>query len=171
MDSSIILILAVILIGFIALNYYKSQNNTTTYSSASCAQTTFGCCPNGIDSKINFYGTNCPGYTPGPGYLPTPVIVQPIIRPLPPPPQPLPPRPHPIYPVPRPQPQPEPGHPIGGCAGTRYGCCPNNITAKIDEIGSNCIIKPIGGCAGTRYGCCPDNVTAKINKLGNNCVK
>ena len=27
---------------------------------------------------------------------------------------------------------------IGGCEGTRYGCCPDNITAKHDEIGSNC---------------------------------
>jgi hypothetical protein len=28
--------------------------------------------------------------------------------------------------------------PIGGCAGTRYGCCPNGITARINSIGSNC---------------------------------
>jgi hypothetical protein len=136
MDSTIILILAIILIGFFTLNYYKS--NTTTSSStsaASCAQTAFGCCPNGIDSKINFYGTNCPGYVPGPGYLPTPVIVHPIVppppHPIPPPPHPLPPPPHPIY---------KPHH-VGGCAGTKYGCCPDNITAKIDEVGSNCFIK------------------------------
>jgi len=150
MESSIIFILAVILIIFIALNYYKSlhnkttsttttsseQNNKNTINSPSCGQTTFGCCPNGVDSRINFYGTNCPGYVPGPGYLPTP---QPLPLPpqplppqpvLPPPPQPVPPPPHPIY---------KP-HPVGGCAGTRYGCCPNNITAKIDEFGSNCLI-------------------------------
>jgi hypothetical protein len=159
MELFIILILAFILIGFIALNYYKSKNTTTsTSAAASCAQTTFGCCPNGVDSKINFYGTNCPGYVPGPGYLPTPVIIQPV---LPPPPQPVPPPPHPIY---------KP-HPVGGCAGTRYGCCPDNITAKIDEVGSNCLIKPVGGCAGTRYGCCPDNITAKFDEVGSNCVK
>ncbi len=29
--------------------------------------------------------------------------------------------------------------PIGGCSGTRYGCCNNNITPKKDEMGSNCI--------------------------------
>jgi hypothetical protein len=177
MESFIILILAFILIGFIALNYYKSQN-TTTISSASCAQTTFGCCPNGIDSKINFYGTNCPGYVPGPGYLPTTIVVPPPPPPpphalpppphaLPPPPHALPPPPHPIYPVPKPLPQPVP---VGGCAGTKYGCCPNNITAKIDEIGSNCVSKKIGGCAGTRYGCCPNNVTAKIDEIGSNCI-
>ena len=28
---------------------------------------------------------------------------------------------------------------IGGCAGTRYGCCPDKVTAKIDEAGSNCL--------------------------------
>jgi hypothetical protein len=27
---------------------------------------------------------------------------------------------------------------IGGCAGTRYGCCPDGKTAKVDEAGSNC---------------------------------
>jgi hypothetical protein len=132
MESFIILILAFILIGFIAVNYYNSKNKTTT-SSASCAQTTFGCCPNGIDSKINFYGTNCPAYVPGPGYLPTTTtIVVPPPHALPPPPHALPPPPHPIY-----KPLPQPDH-VGGCAGTKYGCCPN-VNAKIDEIGSNCV--------------------------------
>ena len=27
---------------------------------------------------------------------------------------------------------------IGGCAGTRYGCCPNGSTPKANYIGSNC---------------------------------
>jgi hypothetical protein len=27
---------------------------------------------------------------------------------------------------------------IGGCAGTRYGCCPDGNTAKVDQNGSNC---------------------------------
>ena len=27
---------------------------------------------------------------------------------------------------------------IGGCAGTRYGCCPDKNTPKHDNIGSNC---------------------------------
>ena len=163
MDSLIILILAFVLIGFIVINYYKSQNITTS----SCAQTTFGCCPNGMDSKINFYGTNCPGYLPPPP--PVHVLTPPPpVHILPPPPHALPPPPHPIYPVPKPLPQLTP---IGGCAGTRYGCCPNNVTAKINEVGSNCISKQIGGCAGTRYGCCPNNVTAKINEVGSNCIQ
>ena len=28
--------------------------------------------------------------------------------------------------------------PIGGCAGTRYGCCPNGTTPKANYIGANC---------------------------------
>ena len=28
--------------------------------------------------------------------------------------------------------------PIGGCAGTRYGCCPNGTTPKANFLGSNC---------------------------------
>ena len=27
---------------------------------------------------------------------------------------------------------------IGGCAGTRYGCCPNTQIPKLNMIGSNC---------------------------------
>jgi len=45
-----------------------------------------------------------------------------------------------INPVPVPVPVPVPAHvnKIGGCAGTRYGCCPNGITARQNLIGSNC---------------------------------
>ena len=27
---------------------------------------------------------------------------------------------------------------IGGCAGTRYGCCPHSRKARADKKGSNC---------------------------------
>lgn len=27
---------------------------------------------------------------------------------------------------------------VGGCSSTRYGCCPDGITAKQDIAGSNC---------------------------------
>jgi hypothetical protein len=30
---------------------------------------------------------------------------------------------------------------IGGCTGTRYGCCPNTNIAKQNIIGSNCLLK------------------------------
>ncbi len=32
---------------------------------------------------------------------------------------------------------------VGGCAGTRYGCCSDGITSKKDEIGSNCPDVPV----------------------------
>ncbi|GFO11198.1 papilin-like isoform x3 [Plakobranchus ocellatus] len=70
---------------------------------------------------------------------------------------------------------------VGGCAGTRYGCCPDGVTARYPpEANIACpsegagyvihtekkreVVVPdiwVGGCAGTRYGCCPDGVTAR----------
>jgi hypothetical protein len=117
MGNTIIIILGIILLVLIILNHITIVTTTNTSRQGNCSQTTFGCCPDGINSKINFYGTNCPGYNPGPGYKPTP----------PPPPPP-------------PGPGPAPPKPIGGCAGTRYGCCPNNQTPKINQQGSNCIL-------------------------------
>ena len=74
MNKSIIIILGIILFILIILNHItiiKTDKNTNYTKKSNCSQTTFGCCPNGVDSKINYYGTNCPGYRPGPGYLPT----------------------------------------------------------------------------------------------------
>ena len=122
MDSSIITVLAIILLILIVLNHITVISPTIS-TNASCSQTSFGCCPNGVDSKINYYGTNCPGYRPGPGYQPPPYV-------------PPPPAPGPVPPTPGPFPKP-----IGGCAGTRYGCCPNNNTPKINQQGSNCLLK------------------------------
>lgn len=116
MDNAIIIILGVILLFFIFLNHVTIIQNVA--STANCSQTKFGCCPDGVNSKIDYLGTNCPKYNPGPGY-----------------PIPMPPTPPP------PGPGPTPAKPIGGCAGTRYGCCPNQETPKIDEKGTNCILK------------------------------
>jgi hypothetical protein len=41
---------------------------------------------------------------------------------------------------PNPAPQPGPKKSIGGCNGTRFGCCPDNNTPKRDPSGSNCRI-------------------------------
>ena len=38
-----------------------------------------------------------------------------------------------IVPVPSPSPSP-----VGGCAGTRYGCCPNSTIPKFNHQGTNC---------------------------------
>lgn len=82
MDKSLIIILAVILFILMLLNNLNiGVNRVSMYNNVnqgSCTQTTFGCCPDGINSKINFYGTNCPKYNPGPGYPPPinkPVII------------------------------------------------------------------------------------------------
>ena len=74
---------------------------------------------------------------------------------------------------------------VGGCAGTRYGCCYDGTTAKVDDRGSNCPHrhhrpkpdpkpdpkphpepkpphkKNIGGCEGEQYGCCEDGTTTR----------
>lgn len=131
MDTTIIIVLAIILLALIILNNIKIVNidnsvDNVTIKKANCSQTAFGCCPNGVDSKIDYYGTNCPGYRPGPGYASTPNPVVP---------------PNPVLPPnPVPGPSPAPKKPIGGCAGTRYGCCPDNNTPKIDVNGSNCLV-------------------------------
>ena len=68
---SLIIILAIILCILLALNNMQMVVSTSSQSpvvQGSCAQTAFGCCPDGVNSKINFYGTNCPAYNPGPGY-------------------------------------------------------------------------------------------------------
>jgi hypothetical protein len=80
--KTIIIILTIILLVLFTLNYinyiklhYGSQTNsqsssegTSSSQQGSCSQTVYGCCPDGVNSKINFYGTNCPGYMPPPGY-------------------------------------------------------------------------------------------------------
>ena len=172
MDSTIIIVLAIILLALIILNNIKIvKTENQDNGAASCSQTTFGCCPNGIDSKINYYGTNCPGYSPAPGLMPTPVAgPNPVVGPTPvagpnprvdgtpvagPNPRvggtpvagPNPrvgetpvagPNPRQSNQVPVPAASPAPRKPIGGCSGTRYGCCPDNTTTTIDEIGRNC---------------------------------
>jgi hypothetical protein len=70
---------------------------------------------------------------------------------------------------------------IGGCGGTRYGCCDDLYTSRSDWDGTNCPgykpkptptpptpPTPVGACATTEYGCCPGGVVAK-NKQGTNC--
>jgi hypothetical protein len=53
------------------------------------------------------------------------IVAQPNIQPTP-------------TPQPTPQPKPKSNQLIGGCEGTRYGCCPYSEIPKLNEIGSNC---------------------------------
>ena len=48
-----------------------------------------------------------------------------------------------LTPLPQPEPHPIPYEEVGGCRGTRYGCCPYNMTPKRDMNGSNCYWKII----------------------------
>ncbi len=86
MNNTIIILLGIILLVLIILNNLTIVKTTTQITKSSdtkpsCSQTSFGCCPDGVNSKINFYGTNCPSYRPGPGYYPS----TPYIPPPPPP--------------------------------------------------------------------------------------
>jgi hypothetical protein len=74
MDKTLIIILAIILFVLVLLNSIKFSV-TNVYSvenphqnDSSCSQTQYGCCPDGVNSKINYDGTNCPAYNPGHGY-------------------------------------------------------------------------------------------------------
>ena len=59
---------------------------------------------------------------------------------------------------------------IGGCAGSRWGCCPDYTTTKYDAEGSNCVDRDEEiPCAGSWFGCCSDGQTHKINPQGTNC--
>lgn len=73
MNTTIIIVLALILLFLIILNHVSitlSSNNTqqSNVKQGKCSQTAYGCCPDGVNSKIDFNGTNCPRYNPGPGY-------------------------------------------------------------------------------------------------------
>ena len=47
---------------------------------------------------------------------------------------------------------------IGGCAGTRYGCCPNTSIPKQNMMGTNCLLKENMG--NTCFDNCMDNCPA-----------
>jgi hypothetical protein len=53
---------------------------------------------------------------------------------------------------------------LGGCKGTEFGCCLDDVTAKKDKNGSNC-----STCSTSQFGCCPDNRTPKTDDSGSSC--
>ena len=79
---TILIILALVLLILIILNHtYVKQPYT------GCAGTEYGCCPDGITSRMDYLGTNCSGYSPYPPPQP-PSPPPPPMPPLPPPPMP-----------------------------------------------------------------------------------
>jgi hypothetical protein len=104
-----------------------------------CRGTRYGCCPDNVNAKHDTVGSNCYYHPPNP-QPPQPMPYPPQPTPYPPQPRPPQPTPYPPQPTPYPpQPTPQP-YPVGGCKGTIYGCCPNNITPKINMEGSNCVL-------------------------------
>jgi hypothetical protein len=60
------------------------------------------------------------------------------------------------------------------CKETRYGCCPDNETAKVNTVGSNCPIISRADCLGSAFGCCPGTVIPKkylCDKAGDDLCK
>ena len=128
-----------------------------------CLYTQFGCCDDGVTKKTDFSGRNCP-VTEGPMAAnnkddkPWAWFNKKNWRKF--------------------------DWNIGGCSGTQYGCCPDGITSRNDNTGSNCA--PFGtqptqptqptqqtqssSCSTSQFGCCGDNVTAKIDNMGTNCA-
>jgi hypothetical protein len=111
MERKTIIILAIILFILIILNHvslvvtpssnkeeqnisnqfgYMQTPKTCSNLPGCCSLTQFGCCPDGINSRVNTLGSNCPitysqGYNPNMVTQPPPVPVQAnIIKPLPP---------------------------------------------------------------------------------------
>lgn len=56
-----------------------------------------------------------------------------------------------------------------GCVGSRYGCCENNLTFKLNTEGSNCSNRSDFVCASTIFGCCPGTRLKRANLIGTNC--
>lgn len=103
-----------------------------------CRGTRYGCCPDNINAKHDTVGSNCYYHPPNP-QPPQPTPYPPQPNPYPPQPNPYPPQPRPPQPQPQPTPQP---YLVNKCKGTIYGCCPDNVTAKHDTMGSNCSSYP-----------------------------
>ena len=58
--TTVVIILVVVLIIFVALNNVTVVNIDTSSVQSNCTQTQYGCCPDGINSKINQSGSSCP---------------------------------------------------------------------------------------------------------------
>ena len=48
--------------------------------------------------------------------------------------------------------------PLVKCGDTRYGCCPDNETSKVNISGSNCPVLSRVDCLESAFGCCPGTI-------------
>jgi hypothetical protein len=63
----VLLFLALIILNVVITNSDKYNKENDYYDiQGKCSQTHFGCCPDGVNSKMNIFGSNCPGYKPPP---------------------------------------------------------------------------------------------------------
>lgn len=98
-----------------------------------CSETMFGCCDDGVTTKRDPSGRNCP-YNP---------VIMPISIDVP---MPWNNRDDEHHYYPRHDERRRHRYHIGGCAGTRYGCCDDKKTARTNPYGSNCpgyIVNPV----------------------------
>ena len=71
---------------------------------------------------------------------------------------------------------------VGGCEGTRWGCCPDGITPKYDPFGRNCRAPCVGDKSGgdvtykcgetpvnPKYGFCSDGKTPRLGPTNFGC--
>jgi hypothetical protein len=77
MDAYIVIVLLLALLLLLMLNSGSIRITTDDDNDpdrddyemqGNCAQTQFGCCPDGVNSKMNFRGLNCPRYHNNKGY-------------------------------------------------------------------------------------------------------
>ena len=66
---------------------------------------------------------------------------------------------------------------IGGCNGTYFGCCKDNVSFCIDIHCTECtdmyqvhLNNTFGGCHGSYFGCCKDNVSYCMDIHCNTCI-
>jgi len=94
-----------------------------------CSESLFGCCDDGVTTKRDPSSRGCP-YNPGEIPIPMPWNNRDDER----------------HYYPRHDKRRRRDYHIGGCAGTRYGCCDDKITARTDPYGSSCpgyIVNPV----------------------------
>ena len=95
METTWLFIIAGIIVLFFLLSHtiYITTSNVPTSSTAQsmnrpvCGTTPYGCCPDGINYKMNFMGSNCPSspqnpYTVGSNTGPNPYLKSPVTQPV-----------------------------------------------------------------------------------------